>query len=146
VSAVFAAEREHYVSVLESLRHDNDDVKEGLIALAEGMLVELTSDRSIAIRRMMTAEARGRPAIGRLYYTEFSSKGYELSESFIRRYQASGALKPLDAAHLTEYFTGMVLYRAMIMRQCAIVKPMSHAEARRAATRIVTDFLEAFGA
>jgi TetR/AcrR family transcriptional regulator, mexJK operon transcriptional repressor len=145
LSAVFAAEHEHYSSVLESLRNDHADVKQGLIDLASGMLVELTSDRSVAVRRMMTAEVRGYPDIGRLYYSEFSSKGYEFIESFVKRYQTSGDLKPLDSTHLTEYFAAIVLYRSMVMRECCVIRPMNPAAARRAATLLVGDFLAAFG-
>jgi TetR/AcrR family transcriptional regulator, mexJK operon transcriptional repressor len=145
LKAVFEAELKDYVSALEPLRHPPDDVRRGLTDLAEALLVELTSDRSIALHQMLTAEAHGSPDVGRLYYTQYVSKGYELGEHYLKRYQASGDLKPLDSMHLNEYFGAMLIYRAVIMRQSGVIKPMSRAEARRLATRVVGDFLDAFG-
>jgi TetR/AcrR family transcriptional regulator, mexJK operon transcriptional repressor len=146
LAAVFDTEVDHYDARLRGLRKiDDPDVQRGLTQYAIGILLDLTSERAITLRQMMIAEAQSRPDVGRLYYSHQFLKGYKLFESCLKAYQDSGQLRPIDTARLAGYFGAMLLHRALLMRQCAVTKPMAQAEAHQLASRVVTDFLVGFG-
>jgi len=147
LSAVFDAELKDYVATLAPLREPPpEDVKKGLTDLAQGLLIELTSDHSVSLHQNMTAETRSRPEVGQLFYALYISKGYEIGEQYLGHYQQTGQLRKMNARHLAEYFSGMLMYRTTLMRQCGVISAMSRAEARKLAVRVVEDFLEVFGA
>lgn len=146
LSAVFSAEIDHYDTVMGQFRAHEPHVRVGLVEYAEGILIELTSARGVALRQMMIAEAGSRPEVGRLFYSKYFSTGYVQLESRLREYQVAGHLRPIDTAHLAEYFGAMLLYRVMLKRQCGVAEPITRPEARRLARRVVNDFLIGFGA
>lgn len=146
LSAIADIEHVKFLETLSTFPEHIPDAGQGLRTMAEILMSELLSPQRMALHGMMAVEAAENPELGRLFYSSYTRKGYEHVEDFLRLLQVRGDLKPVDTAHLAEYFVGMLLHKVSIERQCNVTGALTGKALKKHTGRVVEDFIEAFGA
>ncbi|MEX2525671.1 MAG: TetR/AcrR family transcriptional regulator, partial [Gammaproteobacteria bacterium] len=146
LSAISEIEHGKFLETLSTFPENIPDAGQGLRNMAEILMSELLSPQRMALHGMMAVEAAESPQLGRLFYSSYTRRGYEHVEDFLRLLQERGDLKPVDTAHLAEYFIGMLLHKVSIERQCNVTAVLTGKALKKHAGRVVDDFIEAFGA
>jgi AcrR family transcriptional regulator len=117
------------------------DLRAALITVAETILGIITTDRTLALRRLIFDEATRSPDIGQHYYEIGPGQAYTALEHAFEAHQVSGVF---DAAALSRHFMALMSWRIMIERECAVVAAPSKADITRLAESAADDFIKAF--
>jgi AcrR family transcriptional regulator len=117
------------------------DLREALINIAETVLAIATTDRTLALRRLIFEEARRSPDVGQHYYKIGPEYAFAAVEEIFRSH---GADSDFDPAILSRHFLALVAYRPILERECALGPTLSRAEIRARVESIVGDFMKAF--
>lgn len=141
--AVIAKELTEYEDKLRFLNAEFDGIElgEALQATAESILVAVSNDRTLALRRLVFQERYRSPDIGQYYYEIGPREGYKYLEKIFAAHESETDFAPEKLAH---YFLAVALHYTMLQRECGIVKPLSRAKIRRLAAEVTGDFLKAF--
>ena len=141
--AVIGHELELYQSRIDNFNSyaDHHDLEEALLAFAEQMVLTLSSDRTLSLRRLIFHEATKSPEVGKHYFRIGPNLAYSTLQKVFEAHRGKTAFAPQD---LARYFIAMLLQPLFLERECAIRKPLRNAAARTYAKRVVGDFLEAF--
>ena len=117
------------------------DLREALINIAETVLAIATTDRTLALRRLIFEEARRSPDVGQHYYKIGPEYAFAAVEEIFRSHHAES---DFDPAILSRHFLALVAYRPILERECALGPTLSRAEIRARVESIVGDFMKAF--
>jgi len=117
------------------------DLRTALITIAETVLSVITTDRTLALRRLIFEEARHSPDVGQHYYEIGPAQAYRVLENVFTSRQAES---DFDAAALSRHFMALISWRIMLERECAVSGAMTKAEIRAWSEAIVDDFTKAF--
>jgi len=141
--AVIARELHAYQKKLRSLdiKFDSIPLEVALTKTAESILEAVTTDRTLGLRRLIFQESRHSPEIGQYYYEVGPREAYRNLEHIFEFHKDEFSLAP---EKLANYFVAMVLHHIMLVRQCAVAKPVSKAKARALAAEATADFVAAF--
>jgi AcrR family transcriptional regulator len=117
------------------------DLREALVNIAETVLAIATTDRTLALRRLIFDEARRSPDVGQHYYQIGPEYAFAAVEEIFRSHPAES---DFDPAILSRHFLALVAYRPILERECALGPAMSRAQIRARVESIVGDFMKAF--
>jgi TetR/AcrR family transcriptional regulator, mexJK operon transcriptional repressor len=117
------------------------DLREALIAVAETVLGVVTTDRTMALRRLIFDEARRSPDVGQHYYKIGPERAFAAFEEIFKSHQSRSDFEP---AALSGHFIAMISWRVMLERECAVLAAPTPEEMRRWVESVVEDFMKAF--
>lgn len=121
--------------------HSTMQLREALLVVAETGLTVLTSERTLALRRLVFDEAVRSPELGRHYYNLGPGRAYTTLRNLFAKHAADSAFDP-DS--LSRYFIAMSSLSLMVDRQCRVAEEPSREEVGRLARTTVDDFMAAF--
>jgi TetR/AcrR family transcriptional regulator, mexJK operon transcriptional repressor len=140
--AVIGRELVEYQDSLRRLQAAKSlDLREALIAVAEIVLGVVTTDRTMALRRLIFDEARRSPDVGQHYYKIGPERAFAAFEEIFKSHQSR---TDFDAAALSRHFVAMISWRVMLERECAVLAAPTPEEMRRWVESVVEDFMKAF--
>lgn len=141
--AVIAKELTEYKDKLQFLNFEYDSIAmdEALKRAAESIIGAVTSDVTLALRRLIFQETVTSPDIGEFYYAVGPQVAYENLEKIFEAHQAETDFAPQK---LTHYFVAMILHWIMTKRDCGVRAPLSENEVKDLANEVTDDFLKAF--
>ena len=117
------------------------DLREALINIAETVLEVATTDRTLALRRLIFDEARRSPDVGQHYFKIGPEYAFAAVEEIFRSHHAESEFDP---AILSRHFLALVAYRPILERECALGPAQSRAQIRARVESIVADLMKAF--
>ena len=141
--AVIARELVEYQSRVERLLAtlNTMDMREALISIGETVLGVVTTERTLALRRLVFEEARRSHDVGQHYFKIGPGQALDAIERVFAAHKVrSQFTHPVLARHLL----AMISWRVMLERECAVIAPPSKAETRKLVESIVDDFRSAF--
>jgi AcrR family transcriptional regulator len=117
------------------------DLRSALITVAETILGIITTDRTMALRRLIFDEATRSPEVGRHYYKIGPEQAYSVLETVFATHAHES-----DFANLTlaRHFMGLLSWRVTLERQCAVRGQPTATEIAELSATIVDDFMKAF--
>ena len=121
-------------------------LRETLLHVAREHAELVLSERHAALMRLVAAEARRRPEIGRLYYEIGPARGHLKLEAFIRKQAAAGNLAVDDAEESASFFYGMLLHKWTLKRLYNVAAPPDATEVDWIAAAVVDEFLARYHA
>lgn len=127
---------EHLDSILKSL-----ELRAALIMVAETTLALITTDRTLALRRLIFEEATRSPDVGQHYYKIGAGKAYAVLQKVFETHDHES---DFDAQKLSEHFTGLMSWKITLERQCAVRPQPTTEEISEHAAAFVDDFMKAF--
>jgi TetR/AcrR family transcriptional repressor of mexJK operon len=141
--AVIAKELTEYQERFEFLtvEHQSMPLDEALRATAESMLFAVTSDHTLALRRLIFHEAVRSPDIGDYYWEIGPQQAYNYLETIFAAHQRETDFEP---EKLSRYFVSMVLHNTMLRRECSVTKALTRPQIKKIAADVTEDFLAAF--
>jgi|GEM_PF-574141 TetR/AcrR family transcriptional repressor of mexJK operon len=117
------------------------DLREALINIAETVLEVATTDRTLALRRLIFDEARRSPDVGQHYYKIGPEYAFAAVEEIFRSHQSESEFDP---AILSRHFLALVAWRPILERECALGPAPTRAQIRARVEPTVRDFMKAF--
>lgn len=140
--AVIDNELADYQIRLETIAHDSSGtLREQLTRVAEILLGVITTDRTLAFRRLIFEQARQSPDIGQHYFKIGPKQAYRHVESLLLAHNKG---VDFSTANLSRYFVALVLHHPVMERVCAVTKPLTPGRVRKIAAQVVDDFMLAF--
>jgi len=140
--AVIGRELVEYVDSLRRLQTSKTmGLREALITIAETVLGVVTTDRTMALRRLIFDEARRSPDVGQHYYKIGPERAFAAFEEIFKSHQTRSEFDP---AVLSRHFVAMISWRVMLERECAVMAAPTELEMRRWVESVVDDFMKAF--
>ena len=112
-----------------------------LIVVAKTLLEVVTTDRTLALRRLIFQQASHNRDVGRHYFRIGPRQAYQQIDALFTAHAARSAFRP---EQLSRYFVAMVLHFLLLQRECAVRSPLKKAQVGAAVTRAVDDFMRAF--
>ena len=117
------------------------ELRAALITVAETILGIITTDRTMALRRLIFDEATRSPEVGQHYYKIGPAQAYTVLESVLETHVHHS---DFDIPSLARHFTGLLSWRVTLERQCAVRAEPNPQEIAELATSLVDDFMKAF--
>jgi AcrR family transcriptional regulator len=127
---------DHLDSILRSL-----ELRAALIMVVETTLALITTDRTLALRRLIFDEATRSPDVGQHYYKIGPGRAYAVLQKVFETHDYES---DFDREKLAEYFTGLMSWRITLERQCAVRPQPTAEEISKHAAAFVDDFMKAF--
>jgi hypothetical protein len=101
----------------------------------------VSSDRTLSLRRLIFQETIQSPDIGQYYYEIGPQVAYLHLEKIFTAHKGE---TDFDPENLTHYFIAMTLHRAMLQRECGVLKPLSKKQMAAHAAEVTDNFIKAF--
>jgi AcrR family transcriptional regulator len=140
--AVIGRELAEYQASVRRLSAETTlDLREALVNLAETVLAIATTDRTLALRRLIFDEARRSPDVGQHYYKIGPEYAFAAVEEIFRSHNVES---DFDPAILSRHFLALVAWRPILERECALGPAATRAQIRARVESIVADFMKAF--
>jgi len=117
------------------------DLRSALVTVAETILGIITTDRTLALRRLIFDEATRSPEVGQHYYKIGPGQAYSVLESVLETHPHES---DFDIPTLARHFTGLLSWRVTLERQCAVRGQPTQAEIAELSAALVDDFMKAF--
>lgn len=120
------------------------DLRRGLELIGKHLHGLVMSERHIGLVRLVVAEARRFPEIGRIYYRYGPGLAYKGLEEFLGQQAGSGHIGIEDPEQAAEFFAGMLLHRGTFRRLCVDGEPPGKARAAKTVADAVDRFIRAY--
>jgi AcrR family transcriptional regulator len=117
------------------------ELRAALITVAETILGLITTDRTMALRRLIFDEATRSPEVGQHYYKIGPGQAYAVIESVLETHPHQS---DFDIPTLARHFTGLLSWRVTLERQCAVIPQPTAQGIAEIAAPLVDDFMKAF--
>jgi AcrR family transcriptional regulator len=117
------------------------ELRAALITVAETILGIITTDRTMALRRLIFEEATRSPEVGQHYYKIGPGQAYTVLENVLETHAHHS---DFDIPTLARHFTGLLSWRVTLERQCAVRAEPNAQEIAEIAATLVDDFMKAF--
>jgi TetR/AcrR family transcriptional repressor of mexJK operon len=117
------------------------ELRSALITVSETILGIITTDRTMALRRLIFDEATRSPEVGQHYYKIGPGQAYTVIESVLETHPHQS---DFDIPTLARHFTGLLSWRVTLERQCAVRAQPTAQEIAELAATLVDDFMKAF--
>jgi TetR/AcrR family transcriptional regulator, mexJK operon transcriptional repressor len=115
--------------------------RDALLEVAETILRLITSERTLALRRVVFAESGRTPDVGIQYWRIGPQSAFEKLEDIFRSHDRELAFDPKA---LAQYFLALLTHRIMLERICGVSGPPSREQVADYSQVIVDDFMRAF--
>jgi AcrR family transcriptional regulator len=141
--AVIAKELTEYQEKFQflTIEYDSMALDEALRATAESILFAVSSDRTLALRRLVFHESVRSPDIGEYYYDVGPQQAYKYLETIFAAHQSETDFEPQKMSH---YFVSMVLHYTMLQRECGVKKALTRPQIKKLAAEVTEDFLRVY--
>ena len=140
--AVIGRELAEYQASLRRLSAEKTmDLRDALTTFAETVMSVVTTERTLAMRRLIFAEARRSPDVGQHYFKIGPEQALSAFEEILKSHRTESDFAP---AVLGRYFLGMISWRTMLERECGVSPVPTRAEIHTCVESIVDDFMKAF--
>ena len=127
---------DHLDAILKSL-----ELRAALIMVVETTLALITTDRTLALRRLIFDEAARSPDVGQHYYKIGPGKAYAVLQKVFETHDHQS---DFDMKALSEHFVALMSWRITLERQCSVLPEPTKEEISKHAAAIVDDFMKAF--
>ena len=117
------------------------ELRPALITVSEAILAIITTERTLALRRLIFDEATRSPEVGQHYYKIGPEQAYAVLESV---FETHAHQSDFDVPTLARHFAGVLFWRVTLERQCAVRPEPTAAEIAELAATLVGDFMKAF--
>jgi TetR/AcrR family transcriptional regulator, mexJK operon transcriptional repressor len=117
------------------------DLRPALILVSESILSIITTDRTLALRRLIFDEATRSPEVGQHYYKIGPAQAYAVLENV---FESHRHVSDFDVETLAGHFVALISWRVTIERSCAVRAAPTAAEITQVSTAVVDDFMKAF--
>jgi TetR/AcrR family transcriptional regulator, mexJK operon transcriptional repressor len=117
------------------------ELRAALVTVAETILGIITTDRTLALRRLIFDEATRSPEVGQHYYKIGPGQAYTVLENVLETHTHQS---DFDIPTLARHFTGLLSWRVTLERQCAVRSEPNAQEIAEIAATLVDDFMKAF--
>jgi AcrR family transcriptional regulator len=117
------------------------ELRAALVTVSETILGIITTDRTMALRRLIFDEATRSPEVGQHYYKIGPEQAYAVIESVL---ESHAHQSDFDIPTLARHFTGLLSWRVTLERQCAVRAQPTAQEIAEIAAPLVDDFMKAF--
>jgi TetR/AcrR family transcriptional regulator, mexJK operon transcriptional repressor len=117
------------------------ELRAALVMVAETILGIITTDRTLALRRLIFDEATRSPEVGQHYYKIGPGQAYSVLENVLETHAHQS---DFDIPTLARHFTGLLSWRVTLERQCAVRSEPNAQEIAEIAATLVDDFMKAF--
>jgi TetR/AcrR family transcriptional regulator, mexJK operon transcriptional repressor len=117
------------------------DLRSALITVAETILGIITTDRTMALRRLIFDEATRSPEVGQHYYKIGPEQAFAVLGSVFETHPHES---DFDNLTLAQHFTGLLSWRVTLERQCAVRGQPSPEEIEELSATLVDEFMKAF--
>ncbi len=117
------------------------ELRAALMMVSETILGIITTDRTMALRRLIFDEATRSPEVGQHYYKIGPEQAYTVIESVLETHAHQS---DFDIPTLARHFTGLLSWRVTLERQCAVRAQPTAQEIAEIAAPLVDDFMKAF--
>jgi AcrR family transcriptional regulator len=119
--------------------------EEALMHLAESAIRAVTSDRTMALRRLVFQMAVTQPKVGAYYFRVGPELAYRNINKLLKHNIEEGRLKTeFEVDKLTHYFISMVLHTVTLEKECGVRKRYTSKEIQDYCKEVVKDFLNAW--
>ncbi|HEX6999254.1 MAG TPA: TetR/AcrR family transcriptional regulator [Gammaproteobacteria bacterium] len=117
------------------------DLREALMAIAETVLGLVATDKTLALRRLVFAEATRSPDVGHHYYEIGPKQALRVLETV---FEAHREKSPFDPQTLARHFLAIGSWRLMLELECGVRAPPTKSELHAWVETTVDDFMKAF--
>ncbi len=121
--------------------YEGESLREALYKVAEATMGVVSTDRTLALRRLVFQMTAMGSKVGTHYYQAGPDVAYRNLVQLFEYYKPASDY-PIDK--LSRYFLSIVLHRAVLQRECGVRDNLSEDEIRAHCTEAVEDFLNAF--
>lgn len=132
----YQAKLERLDTALESM-----SLRDGLNMIGEAVLGVITSERTLALRRLIFEEATRSPDVGQHYFKVGPEQAMRSVERLFRTHPHAS---DFDTQTLSTHFLALLSWRIMLERECAVRRNATRADVKVWVSAIVDDFLKAF--
>lgn len=141
--AVIDRELAEYQARLQALDATikSTDLRRALLAVSETVLGVITTERTLALRRLIFEEATRSPDVGHHYYRIGPAQAYATVEAIFSVHLDAAEF---DYASLSRHLMALLAHRVMLARDCRVQSEPTPAEISSLAAEVVDDFLKAF--
>jgi len=117
------------------------DLRAALVLVAETVLALITTDRTLALRRLIFEEATRSPEVGQHYYKIGPGQAYGVLENVFETHEYES---DFDIASLAMHFLSLISWQITIERSCAVRAEPTAAQISELVAKTVDDFMKAF--
>lgn len=117
------------------------ELRDALLMIAETVLGVITTERTLALRRLVFEEATRSPDVGQHYFRIGPEQGLGAIE---RVFAAHGLKTELPFTVLSRHFLALISWKLMLERECAVSDAPTKAEIRQWVESVVDDYIKAF--
>ena len=117
------------------------ELRAALIMVAETILGIITTDRTLALRRLIFDEATRSPEVGQHYYKIGPGQAYGVLENVLETHAHESEF---DIPTLARHFAALLSWRVTLERQCAVRAQPAPEEIAAISATLVDDFMKAF--
>ncbi|MEI7949948.1 MAG: TetR/AcrR family transcriptional regulator [Gammaproteobacteria bacterium] len=121
--------------------YQGESFKEALFNVAEATLRLVSTDRTLALRRLVFQMAAKGSKVGTHYYTAGPDTAYRNLIQLFEYYKPAADF-PIEK--LSKYFLSLVLHRTVLQRECGVLATPTEVEIKQHCSEVVEDFLSAF--
>lgn len=141
--AVIDRELREYRERLEHVdfTHGTTNTRDALLYIAESILKVITTDRTLALRRLIFAESAHTPDVGAQYWRIGPQSAYRNLE---RIFSAQRTPLDFDPKALSHYFVALLSHKVLLERACGVTATPTKKQIRDLSSGIVDDFMRAF--
>ncbi len=140
--AVICRELAEYQAGLRRLSAESTmDLREALINIAETVLEVVTTDRTLALRRLIFDEARRSPDVGQHYYEIGPEYAFAAVEEIFRSHRAESDFEPATLSH---HFLALICFLPILERECALGTAPTNGQIHARVESLIGDFMKAF--
>src|SRR6185369_4891579 len=109
--------------------------------VVETTLALITTDRTLALRRLIFDEATRSPDVGQHYYKIGPVRAYNVLQKVFETHEYKS---DFDVPKLSEHFVALMSWKMTLERQCAVRAQPTAEEISAHAAVFVDDFMKAF--
>jgi TetR/AcrR family transcriptional regulator, mexJK operon transcriptional repressor len=119
------------------------ETRRALVTMAETLLGIITTDRTLAMRRLIFREVSRSPYIGQHYWEIGPTRAYRNLEKLFGEY--AGEMKmDFEPKVLSQYFVALLTHKIMLERACGVREAPTQEQIKEVSRVVVDDFLKAF--
>ena len=132
-------------AIFDHLPPMGGDLRGDLIQIGSSLLSFILSETTLAIHRVVVAEAGRFPQIGEIFYETGPKRGAERLGGYFQDVMATGAVRPGDPFHMARWFKDLLLADIYHQRLWGVAPVPSPAQIRAHAAEATDIFLTVFG-
>lgn len=124
-----------------TVNYQGESFREALLKVAESTLRLVSTDRTLALRRLVFQMSANGSKVGSHYYAAGPDTGYRNLMQLFDYYKPKSGF---SNDKLSKFFPAIVLHRATLQRECGVLGNITEEDVKRHCQEAVDDFLMAF--